>query len=348
MLEQLHGVLPEKAIDVLRQILGQCNAPLVHRGSITLEPDPATVEPDPVYTPPWLPKPVTPPSETTPIEGGGTIIVGGDIIVQGDIYRPNGSTYSPMIWGKAIENWEDLSTDSCYSVRVNPCDNCAGANADGATIHKLWLPKAGDRDANVETGDVLGYLPDPSGSGYVAITDYSSLSIGSTMWWSLAAEIPKGWARMNGSANAAPRGSGIDATGRFLMDTGAAAGSPGGSAVHDHGNTGSSVTGITIADHVHDLQFDTPIVMSAASLGSDPPTDFDIQVLHPTTTGALVLVDGGVITSNGAAIMEGTDADNDLLSDPGHYHTTAPETWLPKHITMILIERIKNTESVPV
>jgi hypothetical protein len=113
-------------------------------------------------------------------------------------------------WARPQENWRKNSGDprvSCKLVAASPRRSSSTVVGDAFWV---YLPRTGsDRDPNVIAGSNVPFLVDEDD---VAICqgDYLDAKIGSIqLWCKTAAEIPQGWALMNGTLNAAPDGSGI-------------------------------------------------------------------------------------------------------------------------------------------
>ena len=185
-------------------------------------------------------------------------------------------------WGVAKTNWEDNGA-SCDSVDINPCDDCEGANPDAGTTVTVLLPKTAEQDPNVILGDVIAYVATVDATS-VCSSDYLDDKIGSVKMWALgSAAIPPGWAIMNGSANAAPDGTGIDLTDRFVRAS-LTTGAEGGAEDHTHTVTLDILPhtvdelkvsldhthGITILPHsVEELIHKHPMILDTLSNGWD-------------------------------------------------------------------------------
>jgi hypothetical protein len=143
-----------------------------------------------------------------------------------------------IFFGEAVENWRDNAGGSCATVTVRPRDDCTGATGTTSQL-TVYLPRAGDKDPNVCQDDIIAiHHVGPKGGGstntYMCVSDYLDDKIGTVkMWTGDVADIPCGWAIMNGSANAAPEGSGIDMTDRFVK-AGLTANQQGGTGQHSH------------------------------------------------------------------------------------------------------------------
>ena len=219
-----------------------------------------------------------------------------------------GSAGSKCQWGKAKENWTDNDPD-CDHVIVYPCDDCDGANPDTSTEVTVLLPSSAEQDPNVVADDVVAY-EEAADDTYVCNSDYLDDKIGTVkMWAKESADIPPGWAIMNGSANAAPEGTGIDLTDRFVRAAGEP-GEEGGEPSHTHDE--HSVSDL---NHEHPITSATPF---------DEGTGTSFTRVDDCTDGAM---------------MPDEDCGGDFWGPLPH----SSESNDPEYTEMIFIERIDNS-----
>ena len=249
---------------------------------------------------------------------------------RADRWRPRRNAFgSSLFWAKAQENW---TYDGAYPgsgepyVRAKRCRDHAGTNETGDTL-KIWLPRAADQDPNVIAGDVL--LCGRAGGERAAVSDYLDLAVGSKIWWG-ATTIPRGWACMDGTANAVGNGgSGLSVVDYFLLctcsagqvgasggsDTGVILGSSIASLLSNHAadNTGYAATGITIADHPdHIHEVDCTCQLGTQTAPFTGPWAFTNQLGNDTT----------IQKTTGGGSLTLSHPVTEPNSGTGHRHTT--------------------------
>lgn len=136
-----------------------------------------------------------------------------------------------IYWAKATANWHNAAGNGCY-VDCNPCADAAGTSPDTGTTLRVYLPRCGASDPNVEADQVIGYTSGADGS-YVAATGYLDAAIGTIRMWSLnTGDPPAGWSECDSGG----AGNVTGLAGRFPRgkDSGLAVGDTGGTTQHCH------------------------------------------------------------------------------------------------------------------
>ena len=277
---------------------------------------------------------------------------------------------SETLYGEAYENWTDNGS-SVDHVRVRPIDDLDGGNRVDTISHTVLIPKNGERDPNVVSGDRISYRLGLDGLWVIHSPDGLDDKIGTVKMWALASGgIPPGWASMDGISNApANGGSGIemntgasDGGGRFVRGS-ATAGTQGGTDEHTHPinisvDTNVFVTAMnlaldiddhTVADlsHQHAIEKGTPSTGWDPNQGSpdqDPPLDctagpvslpFGASSFQDCATGT----DWGPLTHSFSVSGGGAGAFSEAFATSS-IGTAKHE---PENTTLIFIERIDNS-----
>jgi len=100
----------------------------------------------------------------------------------------------------AQSDWVDPAPNTPY---VDCLDD------DTSAAVRVYLPRVGERDPNVRSGDQVFYKEYDAGAGVVAWCDspYLDAKIGTVKFWAgTVANIPAGWAIMDGTANSSSSG----------------------------------------------------------------------------------------------------------------------------------------------
>lgn len=255
---------------------------------------------------------------------------------------------SNVRWGKCKSNWVNAGGTGPDYVPVYPCDDRLGNDTDTDTEHTVYLPLCGDAaggkagDPILIGNDIIAYAATRDRDGrlidpleFVCVSSYLGAKIFSVMLWTGDLDsIPAGWAYMNGTANTAPYGSGIDMRGMFVQE-GTPSNVLSGSNSHTHdGEAESHTTGISVdahADHTHPIPLSTP----AYGRYADPPNEWALCDEACT--------DGSKEGDCGDA----ADWTHSVV-DPGHVHTLDIDSGpnIPEHKHMYFIERIDNSTPV--
>lgn len=156
--------------DILKWLLGNCEASLTHRGPVTLDgfrPEGATdamlnvtngyIAPDDAMSLP---------------DANGDLTNGWAAIFNGGV-RFRGPFIGGFRWAKASGNWTNTGTAAWVSyVDCVLCSDYLGTeDPQGRTI-RIYLPRSSTRDPNVRTGDVIQYTLGDDGRAYCATEVY--------------------------------------------------------------------------------------------------------------------------------------------------------------------------------
>lgn len=285
---------------------------------------------------------------------------------------------SETYYGIAYANWAANSGDPYVDVR--PCDDRTGSNpADGnggrpLVSHRVYLPRHGERDPNVVTGNIITYRFAIDGL-WVCVGDYLDAKIGFVAMWCLASgDIPTGWASMDGSANSSGNGGsgivlntgGSDGGGRFVRGSNTA-GQQGGTFEHTHvlnvvvdGSSYANITQTVIniddhsvsdLDHGHNLEPQTakdqgisgstfvpvfaPCTIDAPFAGhSDGHVGTGSSTIDDCPTSAWGPLTHSFSVDSGAASAYSDAFANSYIASASH---------IPEYTTLIFIERIDNS-----
>jgi hypothetical protein len=229
-----------RVTEILMAMLGNCIAPLEHRGPITISTD----FPNALYNVGDTANDDYPAASFTS-RGGGSLDPNTNQVKGGFAHRFDGPVFfggpifGPGAGGiklaKAQTNWKK-SLPGISLVPVKETLSLGGIQEVGP-VFDLYLPHANQGDPNVIAGNVLAY--GLHNGVAVCLSPYMDDKIGTVKLWALeAAKVPAGWKIMDGTSNASV-GSGFDMEGRFAKgaDGDAAAGGD-----HDLGATGGSTS----------------------------------------------------------------------------------------------------------
>jgi len=188
-----------------------------------------------------------------------------------NVYLVQRDTSSVTAFCKATSDWWITSSDLVPTVTANPCTDHTGIETyDGsqawlpAVQIVVGLPRAPAMDPMIRTGDVFQYAPvnngTRSGVPFYATGPYLDAKLGTVrLWTGSIANIPRGWAIMNGI-----NGTAADLRGRFVVgydgrtsslpphtDAAYSMHATGGAKTHTHANHGTGAnfnfTGSTTA-----------------------------------------------------------------------------------------------------
>ena len=255
LLARLREHIGDPAADIMLQVFAQCNAPLEHRGPVTIDFHGTGATDGSASTDVAL---------TAPSASIGTLTVTDTLVFGGlELSSINAK------WAICQSAWETPDgSAACNHVLVKACDDCEATTISGDAFDVL-LPEVAGKDPNLTgtgtaiTSDIIVYIEASDGSKVIA-SDYLDDKIGTVkMWYKTEVNIvPAGWLLMDGASNSAE--SGIDMTGHLLKGkttTGAATGSSLGSATHNHdGTTGTGAhehgmhTGVMVEAGVADTE----------------------------------------------------------------------------------------------
>ena len=273
---------------------------------------------------------------------------------------------------KAKENWRQETPNLADTVLCNPCEDVDGVSVDTGVDKTVYLLQVAEMDPNVVNGDVIAARLGADGK-FVCVSDYLDAKIGTvTMWVGTEADVPPGWAVMNGSSNSVSSGgSGIDMTDRFVKG-GLTPGEMGGEEEHVHNLVviveahSSDELSVTL-DHTHtatvdvedhtvaDLKHNHPITLDTVSEGwqafyeawtadrarhlscTDDPVEAGVGCVAASDWGPLVHV----------ATVEVAQAYGSINVPAPLIHTAArsymePAEHAPPFTVLIFIERINN------
>lgn len=278
-------------------------------------------------------------------------------------------------WFQAKQNWSRNQPTSADAVVCHPCDDGEGRNVDTSIERTIELPQSAERDPNVVQDDVIAARLTMDGV-WVCVSDYLDDKIGTVKMWALdSADVPPGWAVMNGQDNSSANGgSGIKMTNRFVR-AGPFAGRRGGNEQHTHEidvDIGShtqiqlaqaiqgisSIFNITVADHaIDDLKHEHAINLDTISNGW--PAGYEgwtpDQAARLGCTLAPLENDGDCLGNPWGPISHDVGFDINPGAGGGaagavglnHTVSTAeifPAKHLPPYTDLIFIERIDNSQ----
>ncbi len=170
--DNLYGLIPNEAVEILRGLLANCQQVLNHRGQINLD---------------WSPN---------ELEGGHadpTLNIGGGYTMnfkEGSILKldPSMTITGVLQRAQAVADWEENND----APRVQ-CKNLDARGAQvGANIWVYLTRHTGDADPHIKTSDIVYYMGNSAGTN-IAVMDYSEMG---PKW----ARVQAGFVNASGSA----------------------------------------------------------------------------------------------------------------------------------------------------
>ncbi len=155
-IDAMYGDVDDRVLDVLRFLLGNCQAALVHRGPVQIEAARDTGAIDAMLTVSNYPQP---PEDNNTLDPGN----GKALWVKNGLALFNGPVAGVRLWGQANANWVNAAGNGA-NVECKLVDGRSGSEILPERTITVYLVRYGNEDPAVYTNDIIPFFLEADGS----------------------------------------------------------------------------------------------------------------------------------------------------------------------------------------